>query len=70
MVNVEESLAGGQLIGLFDPLQTSYCEEHANRGAQGKEVCRLKVQCMIDHRHLHNKEITFGDSGTGGREVV
>lgn len=58
MVNVEESLAGRQLIRLLNSLQTSYCEEHADRGAQGKEVGRLKVQGMIDHRHLNRTKLS------------
>ena len=52
VVDVEEAFTGGQLVVLLDPLQASDRQEHANRGAQGEEVDRLKVQSVVDHRHL------------------
>lgn len=59
MVNVIESLARGQLVGLLDPLQSTHSQEHANRGAQGKEIHWLKIQRVVDHRHLRRKALAY-----------
>ena len=55
MVNIEESLARGQLVRLFDLFQASDCQKHANWRTQGEEINRLKVQSVINHRHLQSK---------------
>lgn len=52
MVNVIEALARGQLVVLLDLLQAPDSQEHANRRAQGKEIDWLKIQRVVDHRHL------------------
>lgn len=52
MINIEESLACGQLVRLFDILKSSYSQEHADWRTQGKEIHRLKVQSVVDDRHL------------------
>lgn len=49
MVNIEESLARWQLVRLFNLLQASDRQEHANWGTQGEEVHWIKVQVVIDH---------------------
>lgn len=55
MVNVEEPLARGQLVGLLDLFQASDGQKHPDRRTQGEEVHRLKVQGVVDHRHLQDK---------------
>lgn len=52
MVNVIESLARRQLVGLLDLLQSPDSQEHADRRAQGKEIHWLKIQRVVDHRNL------------------
>lgn len=52
MINIKESLACGQLVRLFDLLKSSYSQEHADWRTQGKEIHRLKVQSVVDDRHL------------------
>lgn len=42
MINVEESSARGQLVGLFDLFNSSDRQEHADGRAQGEETHRLK----------------------------
>ena len=49
MVDVEESLARGQLVRLLDVLQSSDCQEHANRRTQSEEIHWLKVKTVVDH---------------------
>ena len=49
MVDVEEALAGGKLVRLFNLFQPSDGQEHADRRAQGEEIHRLKVQCVVYH---------------------
>ncbi len=49
MVNVEESLARGQLVRLSNLFQPSDRQEHADRRTQGKEIHWLKVQRVVDH---------------------
>lgn len=49
MVNIEESLACGQLIRLFDLLQPSDSQEHPDWRTQSKEIHWLKVQRMVHH---------------------
>lgn len=49
MVYVEESPARGQLVVLFNLLDTSDRQEHADRRAEGEEICRLKVQRVVDN---------------------
>lgn len=55
MVNIEESLARGQLVRLFDLFQSSDSQEHADWRTQGKEIHWLKIQSVVDHRHLQKK---------------
>ncbi len=55
MVNIKESLACWQLVRLLNFFHSSYCQEHADGRTQGKEVHWLKVQRVVDHRHLQNK---------------
>lgn len=55
MVNIIKSWARRQLVGLLNLLQSPDGQEHANRRAQGKEVHWLKVQRVVDHRHLRRK---------------
>lgn len=57
MVNIEESLARGQLVRLFNLFQSSDCQEHADRRTQGEEIHWLKVQRVVDHWHLQNKTL-------------
>lgn len=57
MVYVEESPARGQLVVLFYLFNTSDRQEHADRRAEGEEICRLKVQRVVDNRHLRNKPV-------------
>lgn len=59
MVNIEESFARGQLVALFNFFQSSNCQEHADRRTQGKEIHWLKVQSVVDHRHLQSKAMRF-----------
>lgn len=59
MVNVIESLARRQLVGLLDLFQSPDGQEHANRRAQSEEVHRLKIQRVVDHRHLRRKTFAF-----------
>lgn len=58
MVNIEESLACGQLVGLFDLFQPSDCQKHPDWRTQGEEIHWLEVQRVVDHRHLQNKTLT------------
>lgn len=55
VVNVEEPPACGQLVVLFDLFDTSDRQEHADRRAEGEEIHRLKVQRVVDNRHLRTK---------------
>lgn len=54
MVDIEEPLARGQLVRLLDLLQSSDRQEHADGRTQGEENHRLKVQSVVDHRHLQS----------------
>lgn len=57
MVNIEESLACWQLVRLFNLLEASDCQEHADWRTQGKEVHWFKVQSVVDHWHLQSKTL-------------
>lgn len=57
MVNIEEAFAGRQLVRLLDLLQASDGQEHADGRTQGEEIHRLKVQGVVDHRHLQDTHI-------------
>lgn len=52
MINIEESPARGQLVRLFDLLESSHSQEHADGRTQGKEIHRLEVQSVVDDGHL------------------
>lgn len=56
MVDVIESLARGQLVGLLDLLQSPDSQEHADRRSQGKEIHWLKIQRVVDNRHLRRRK--------------
>lgn len=52
MVNIVKALACWQLVGLFNLLQATDRQEHANRRTQGEKIHWLKIQRVVDHRHL------------------
>lgn len=55
MIDIKEPFARGQLVRVLDPLQTSDRQKHADRRTQGEEVHLVKVQSLVNHRHLQNQ---------------
>lgn len=43
MVNIEESLARGQVVRFLNLLQSSDCQEHPDGRTQSKEILKIKV---------------------------